>query len=329
MHTTNDSFAPLYRVLTARPPWLKGCCWAAMVLSLTLLLTSCGGSTDTNTTNKPKSIRIQGSSTEALLVKMIARRFRQDNPGEEILVKGNGSGNGIKALLAGEADIANSSRAMKSKERDAFQKKGVQPRGFVFALDGLAVIINAATGIDDLTLAEVGAIYRGDITNWNELGGEDRLIEVYGRESSSGTFSYFRDKVVEGEYTANMRKMIASSEVVKAVQRTEGSIGYCGIGNTLNLDGEVVPGVKILSIRNPNTGEVISPLEDENVITGRYPLTRPLYQFTPGLPAGEVKDFILFMTSATGQEMVKRNGFYPITPAYEQQNQEQLQAENN
>jgi phosphate transport system substrate-binding protein len=262
------------------------------------------------------SIRVKGSDTEVNLVQRLAESFMGKNPETSMAVTGGGSGVGIAALINKQADIANSSRAMKNEEIKQAKDRGVDPVAIVFALDGLALITHQSLGIKALTLDEVAKIFKGEITNFKELQGPDLVITPYGRQSNSGTYVYFRDNVLKGDYSPQVRRMNGNAQIVEAVRTDKAGIGYVGIGYVVDDKGEVISGIKLLDIAKDVNSPSVTPLKPENVKSGLYPLTRPLYQYTNGKPKGNLLEFILFELSEQGQELVTKEGYYPVTPEY-------------
>ena len=143
-------------------------------------------------------IQVKGSDSEVNLVQRLAEVFMKKNPDVNIAVTGGGSGTGIAALINKTTDIANSSRDLSPKEEEAAKKAGVQPFRVIFATDGISVIVHPQNPITKLTLEQLGKIFKGEITNWKEMGGKDGKISLYGRQSNSGTYVFFREFVVKG-----------------------------------------------------------------------------------------------------------------------------------
>jgi phosphate transport system substrate-binding protein len=262
------------------------------------------------------TIQIKGSDTEVNLVQRLAEEFMQKNQDISLAVTGGGSGTGIAALINKQTDIANSSRAMKHSEIKQAEEKGVDPVAVVFALDGLALITHDNLLVDSLTLNELAQIFKEEISNWSEVGGPDLPISLYGRQSNSGTYVFFRDTILKGEYSQAMKMMNGTAQIVEAVKQDKAGIGYVGIGYVVDSLGEVTSGIKVLRIAKDADAPAVSPLDPENVITGRYPISRPLYQYTNGIPEGKILEFIQFELSVDGQNMVSHEGYYPVTPEY-------------
>lgn len=262
------------------------------------------------------SIQIKGSDTEVNLVQRLAEVFMEKNPEVSIAVTGGGSGTGIAALINKQTDIANSSRAMKDIEIRQAKDKGVDPIATVFALDGLALITHQSLLLESLTIDEVAGVFKGGISNWRKLNGPDLQISLYGRQSNSGTYVFFRDKILKGEYSQKMRMMNGTAQIVEAVKQDRAGIGYVGIGYVVDSKGKVMNGLKVLKIAKNVNSPAVTPLDPENVKTGRYPLSRPLYQYTNGIPDGGILKFIQFELNDKGQDIVSLEGYYPVTPEY-------------
>lgn len=263
---------------------------------------------------------VKGSDTMLNLTQRLAEAFATVQPDVLVSVSGGGSGVGINAIINREVDIANASRKIKSKEISSARANGVQPTEIVIALDGLAVIVNANNRVEKLTIDQIGAIYRGEVTNWSQLGGANKKIVLYGRQPNSGTFVFFREMVVKGEYASHMIQMNGNSQIVEGVKADEGGIGYVGLGYIHD-----VTGVKPLSVAQNAGGPFISPADVASVKRGDYPLTRPLYQYTNGKPKGVIRNFIQFELSSAGQKIVEEVGFVPVTENYIEKNRTVLE----
>lgn len=260
-------------------------------------------------------IMIKGSDSEVNMVARLAEEFMNEHQNIVIAVTGGGSGAGIASLIDGDIDIANSSRPMKDSEKEDLKtKQGVEPYAVRFAVDGVAVIVHSDNPIEEITMDDLGKIYRGEITNWKEVGGADQQINLYGRQSTSGTYVFFMETVLKGEYAPTMRNLGGNADIVEAVKNDVSGIGYVAIGFAAS-DGKSVPGLKALKLSAAAGAEAYSPAILSNITGGLYPLTRPLYQFTIGKPTGAVLEFLKFEVSEAGQAIVLEEGFYPITEA--------------
>jgi phosphate transport system substrate-binding protein len=270
------------------------------------------------TTLAAKEVMVKGSDTMLNLAQRLAEGFMAANPDVTVSVTGGGSGVGINAIISGETDIANSSRAIKSKEVSTARSNGVNPVEYPIAIDGVCIVVNAANTIDKLTVSQLGQLYQGKIANWSALGGPNKKVSLYGRQPSSGTFVYVRDEAVKGEYAPSMRQMNGSAQIVEGVKADEGAIGYVGVGYARE------PGIKVLSLSKDGSG-YYSPLDKEAVDAGDYPLARPLFQYTNGKVKGDAKVLVEFELSEAGQKIVEEEGFYPLTQGYKDKNAANLQ----
>jgi len=268
-------------------------------------------------------IQVKGSDSEVNLVQSLAEAFMKKNPGASIAVTGGGSGTGIAALINKKTDIANSSRDMNSKEEEAAKKAGVTPFRVVFATDGISVIAHPENPVSKLTLEQLGKIFKGDISNWREVGGADMKISLYGRQSNSGTFVFFREFVVKADYSPHKKAMNGNAQIVEGIQRDKAGIGYVAVGYVVNEKGEVRPGVKVLNIAKDAQSEAFNPAKMENVMSGKYPISRPLNQYLVGKPSGTLLEFIKFELSPEGQEIVRKKGFFPVQPKWVEFNKKQ------
>jgi len=295
---------------------LKRIVYSVLILcSVVVIFSGCGG----KKTDK-KSIQIKGSDTIVNLVQRLAETHMQENPDVSIAVTGGGSGTGIASLINGQTDIANCSRPMREGEIEQAKSGGNAPLEIVIGMDGLALIVQRDSQINSLTLDQTGKIFRGEIENWREVGGKDLAISLYGRQSNSGTFEYFRDRVLKGDYSPEMKRMNGNAQIVEAVRREAAAIGYVGVGYVADQEGRVLSGIKILSLAADSQSEPVNPLDSEKVKQGIYPLTRPLFQYLSEKPEGALLDFIKFELSPRGQNLIKKEGFYPVTDEYKQSN---------
>ena len=260
-------------------------------------------------------LQIKGSDTLINMVQRMSEVYMEKNPGKYIAVTGGGSGTGIAALINGKCDIANASRLMKDKEVAQAQGQGITPKRVVVALDGITFIVNPDNPLNKLTVEELGRIYRGEVTNWSEVGGADMPITLYGRQSNSGTFAFVQESVCKGDYAGTMRRMNGNSQIVEAVKSDPSSIGYVGVGYAKEATG-----IQALKVAARSGAPYANPLNSEDVATGNYPVTRPLNQYLNGQPAGAVKEFIEFELSSKGQDIVEEMGFLPIPDEYEEYN---------
>ncbi|MDW7650763.1 MAG: PstS family phosphate ABC transporter substrate-binding protein [Bacillota bacterium] len=297
-----------------------------VILILALLLTAgllsgCGGNGQADNNGEQDSTdlggfyEIKGSDSEVNLVQALVEAYADVNNEAEFSVTGGGSGTGIAALINKQTDIANSSRPMKDSEIDEARANGVDPVPVIFSMDGLAVIVHENNPLENLTVEQIGKIFAGEITNWSEVGGEDREISLYGRQSNSGTYVYFMDRVVRGDYSPAMQNMNGNSQIVEGVRADETGIGYVALGYIQGTTG-----IRALRVAETEAGPFISPAEYERVKGGEYVLTRPLYQYFNGVPTGALRDYVEFELSEAGQRIIEEEGFLPVTQALMQEN---------
>ncbi len=250
-----------------------------------------------------QGIFMKGSDTVLPLAQYEAEQFMIEYPDKSVTVTGGGSGVGIAAMIDGEVDIATASREMKDSEFENAEANGITPVEHVVAFDGISVVINPENPVSELTFDQMRGIYNGSISNWNEVGGEDREIAVMSRDSSSGTYEYFKEAVLlEDEYRPDALTQPTTGAIVSEVSMNPNAIGYIGVAY---LDDSV----KAVSV---DAGEGFTYPSPENIISGDYPLSRPLYFYTDGAPEGLTKEFIDFVMSDEGQNLILEVGYFPI-----------------
>lgn len=281
-----------------------------------LLLSAC------TTATTGEEIVIQGSDTEVQLVSTLVEAFTEKNPTANISVAGGGSAVGIAALINGETDIANSSRKMKQEELDQAKEKGRDAQEFILARDGLSIIVHPTNEIEKLSMDQVKSIFDGTITNWNELGGPDSEIVLYGRQSTSGTFGFFRDAVVKGDYARSMRQMEGSQAIVDAVMADVHGIGYTGVGYVKDENNTARDDIKIIPISKDANGAAFSPLDRDAVERMDYPIARQIFQYLPAVPSKDsaLEAFLKFEASEEGQKIIEQSGFYSLIQVDRDQN---------
>lgn len=266
-------------------------------------------------------ILIKGSDTLINLVQSLSEVYMEENPNTAIAVTGGGSGVGIAALISNTVAIANASREMKDKEKDAAKENGVIPVELVIGIDGLSVIVNDDLPITSLTVEQIGAIFRGDINNWSEVGGPNKIISMYGRQPSSGTYVFFQEFVLGNKnYSPKMKQMNGNAQIIEGIKADKNAIGYVGVGYVYDDKDNVMKGIKVLEVAQDEKSKPVTPLEADNVKSGKYPIARALYQYINGKPTKEVKDFITFELGPKGQKIVEDMGFYPVAGDYLQAN---------
>ena len=273
-------------------------------------LTGCGasdesadGDSEASGVSGEGSINVEGSDTIVNMGQAWAEVYMEENPDVMISVKGGGSGTGIAALINGTVDFANASRSIKDEEVDEAEGVGVDPVEHKVAIDGIAVIINPGNEITDLSLADLGKIYRGEISNWKDVGGADTPIIIIGRDTSSGTYEYFKEVVVtnekeEAEYSPEMLNLASNQAIVDEVKNNAGAIGYVGLGY---LTDEI----KVAEV----DGVAASA---ETAKDGSYAISRYLYMYSNGEPTGVLTAYLEWILGAEGQAIATDQGFVPV-----------------
>jgi phosphate transport system substrate-binding protein len=257
-----------------------------------------------------KTIENKGSDTLVNVALAWAEQYMQEHPKVRISVTGGGSGTGIASLINGTADIANASREMKSEEVKAAQANGITPVEFVVARDAIAVVVNPSNPVRALNLQQISDIYTGKITNWREVGGDDRPIVLLSRESNSGTYVYVLENVIRmGDpkskllFTPDTLLMPSSEGISTEVRQNPNAIGYDGLGY-------VTPDQKVLAVAREASSPWVLP-SVATVNNGTYPISRPLYIYTIGEPSGQVKAYLDWVLGP-GQKLVSKLGFVPL-----------------
>lgn len=260
-----------------------------------------------------KMLQIKGSDTMVNLVQILAEEYMAKTPGVAIAVLGGGSGTGITGLINQTCGIADHSREWKQKEIDQAWEKGVTPRYFAIAVDGLSIIVNEKNPVERLTMAQVGSLYKGEIRNWKVLGGPDKAVSLYGRQSNSGTYTFMQEHVLGNKnYSPDVKEMNGNAQIIEGVLQDEAGLGYVGVGYLFDKVGKVRKGLRVLNISKTPGGQAYSPLDKKSVDSGAYPIARPLYQAINGKPSPAIAAFLTFETGPDGQAIVEREGFFTI-----------------
>lgn len=257
------------------------------------------------------SIQVKGSDTMVNLGQAWAEKYMEENPGDFVAVTGGGSGTGLSSLISGSCGIAMSSRNIKEKEIALAKKKNINPYETRVALDGLAVVVNPANPVSKLTLDELAGIFTGRISNWKEVGGKDERIVILSREVNSGTHVYFKEHVLrkqdpngKEEFAPGALLLSSSQAIADEVAGNSAAVGYYGMGYISSKQ-------KPILVAKDKTAEYEAPAI-ENVLNGKYPISRPLFLYTNGAPDGLVKKFVDYVLSKEGQEIVLVTDFVPV-----------------
>jgi phosphate transport system substrate-binding protein len=273
-----------------------------------------------------KMLQVKGSDTMINLVQILAEEFMAKNPKMPVAVLGGGSGTGITALINGTCDIANSSRDWKAKELDLAFEKGVKVTLFAVAVDGLSIIVNEKNPLAQLTMEQVGAIYRGEVKNWKGVGGAEMKISLYGRQSNSGTYSFLLEHVLKNQpYSTDMKEMNGNAQIIEGVLADEAAVGYVGAGYVIDkATGKPLKGLKILNISKAVGATAFSPMDKAAVDSGAYPISRPLWMASNGTPKAVAAALLQFAIGSEGQKIVEREGFYAVGGKLQEQNLKNL-----
>jgi len=278
-----------------------------------MLLTACASSSGRSASQPPASAYIQnkGSDTLVNLALAWAEEYQGEHADVSISVTGGGSGTGIAALLNKTVDIANASRQMTVDETGQAQANGIQPVEFVVARDAIAVIVNPTNPVDALTLQQISDIYSGKFNNWRQVGGEDRPIVRLSRETNSGTHVYFLQTVIRlGDansktlFSTDTLLLPSSEGIVNELRQNPNAIGYDGLGY-------IPSDLKVIAVGKDAGGPFVKP-SIASVNDGSYPVSRDLYMYTAGPPAGGVKAYLDWILSPEAQAIVAQLGFVPV-----------------
>lgn len=284
--------------------------FTACICSIALFV-NCGGKKGDSEKEESTSIQVKGSDTMVNVAQAWAEEYVNVATDVDVEVSGGGSGVGIAALERGTIDIANASRDMKPSEYEIAKKNtGKEPKEFIVGFDAMAVYVHKDNPLNEITLDQLKQIYAegGTVTKWSQLGvtipdvKDDEIVRI-SRQSSSGTYEFFREHVLEKiDFKLGSRDMNGSKEVVELVGSTKTAIGYSGMGYATD-------DVKMINIKT-DAGSFAPTVE--NTISKSYPLARSLLMYTLGEPAGAVKNYIDWILSDAGQAIVKDNGYVPV-----------------
>jgi phosphate transport system substrate-binding protein len=244
---------------------------------------------------------IKGSDTlGAKLVPTLAEEYKATNPSVSFEIAAEGSTTGISAIIDGTAQIGMSSRRAKATEVSAATAKGVTLKPIIVAYDGVAVVVNANNPLAKLTLRQVEQIFTGDVTDWSAVGGKPGKISVYTRNTSSGTYSDWKDLAMKKrDYARSSQKLAGNEQIAAEVAKNPNGIGYVGLAYTH------AKGIKVAAI------DGVLPSK-ETVINKKYADARPTFYYTNGEPSGEAAKFIAFTLSDAGQKIAEKIGFVPL-----------------
>ncbi|MFA6899176.1 MAG: PstS family phosphate ABC transporter substrate-binding protein [Desulfurivibrionaceae bacterium] len=282
----------------------------ALALGLLLVTAITGCDSGPKQQSAPiQTLSIKGSDTMVHLVSSWTEEFMKAHNESDISVTGGGSGTGITALINGTTDICAASRGMKEKEQKLAAENKIAPVEIPVARDGIVLIVHPENPVNSLTIDQLRLIYTGKTTNWKEVGGADTPILLLSRESSSGTFVFFQEHVLNKEdFSASARLLPGTSALVQAVAADRGAIAYVGLGFAAEGKGKI----KTLGVQASGQPSPVIPSE-ETVRSGAYAVSRPLFFYTNGAPKDTAKQFIDFCLSPAGQKIVRETGYVPVS----------------
>lgn len=265
--------------------------------------------------NQKEAIQNIGSDTMVNLAQAWAEEYAHVAPNVSIEVSGGGSGVGIAALINGTANVANSSRKLEPEEAEKAKKAtGQEPKEFLVGYDGLAIYVNKQNPLEEISIEDLAEIYKegGKLNKWSELGVKnlpgaksDDIVRV-SRQNNSGTYHYFREVVLgkKSDYKSGSLDMNGSKDVVELVAKTPGSIGYSGLGYATS-------DVKVVKVsRKKGEASVVPSIE--SVLDKTYPISRPLFMYTPGEPSPAVHKYLDWILSESGQAIIVKTGYVPL-----------------
>jgi len=252
------------------------------------------------------TIVVKGSDTLLIVAQRWAEDFMAQNPQVNIQVAGGGSGTGFAALKDKTTDIADASREIKSSEVSDSKANGVNPVEWVVGLDGISIVVHPNNPVPTLTLSQLELIYNGTYTNWNQVGGNDSTIVTYGRQSTSGTYDYFREHILHNaNFRADNRELAGNAEIVQTVEGDANGIGYVGVAYT-----KQGVNVKVLKI-GATTNEVYEPTI-ANIKSTTYPIARKLYVYTNGNPTETLGAYLSYILGPSGQQILEEAGYITV-----------------
>lgn len=254
------------------------------------------------------AVTVKGSDTMVHLVTKWTEDYTNAHPGANLIVTGGGSGTGVAALINGTTDICMASRSMSEKEKTDAAAKGRTPVEHVVALDGIAIITHKSNPMNEITIEQLGRIYRGEVKNWNELGGPDQKIIALSRESTSGTYVFFQEHVLEKkDYGADVRLLPSTAAIVQGAETDAGAIGYVGLGYAHSAGDKV----KVLPVKATADAPAV-PATVDTVRSKQYSIARELFFYTVGTPSGPVAQFLDYVKGPEGQKTVEAEGYVAL-----------------
>jgi phosphate transport system substrate-binding protein len=281
---------------------------AASALSLAASVTACTRPSERAKGDGTGEIVITGSDTMVHLVSAWAEAYMEEHPGVNISVTGGGTGVGIAALKNGSTDVAMASRDIKPEEAQKIRAAGHDFVEHAVGLDGIAVVVNPQNPITELTMNQLERLFTGEAKSWAEVGGENQKVLIVSRESSSGTFVFFQEHVLNKKnYSVDAMLLPATSAIVQTIGSDKWNIGYVGLGYEENARDKV----KAVAVKKDESSPAVMPSVD-SIKDGSYPIARKLFLYISSDAPLLAQDFVAFTQSAAGQEIVVENGYVPI-----------------
>lgn len=255
-----------------------------------------------------QTVKIKGSDTEVNLVVQLAEAFHSVENQLFVSISGGGSGLGIASLLNGTADLANSSRSINHEELRLFHQKNIALDSFIFAQDAIAFVVSEKMPIDSVTTSVLAKILDGTYSNWSSLIQQKMPINIYGRQSNSGTYEFVKLKL-NIQFSAHAKEMNGNAQILEAIKADASGIGYVGAGYVLHGGNK---GIKVLKIAPTEGGQAISPLDEKAIANNQYLFQRNLFQFFKPATYHKIKPFLDFEKSEKGQKIIRAAGYYPV-----------------
>lgn len=273
-----------------------------LVCLLMIVFTSCS--------NNNKTIKVKGSDTEVNLAVDLAENFYKANNDFSVAISGGGSGLGIASLMNGQVDIANSSRPLNTEEDSLFKVRGISIRTVIFAEDATAFVVQKGFPVDSIDVASLTKVLSGRYKTWKNITGKDIPVNIYGRQSNSGTHS-FVSKKLKIQFSRDAKEMNGNAQILEGVKTDASGIGYVGAGYILH--GGSNQHIKILRITEKTGRPAVSPLDKKAILARRYYFQRPLYQFIPSTSWNKVAAFVAFEKGPAGQKIIRASGYYILS----------------
>lgn len=290
---------------------------------LALTIGSCSKKVDliTGDQTDQSKIMIDGSNSELKLVQHFLENYETgDSP---FSLKGNGSTKGIQQFINRKLQVLNSSRTMSTDEIEQAKQNGINPVPVVIAIDAIGMVVNQNNPVDSISTINLSRVLSGEIDNWKDLGGWDAPIHLIGRDTYSGTKTVIEDMFTAGEGLSRKFKNLPSNDaILKEIVADSLAFSYVSAAYLMNENGLPNGDIWALNIYIEGESKAYSPFEYLEVVSGNYPVTRPLYQYFDNKPSGKLADFLNFEMSQEGKSIIQKSGYFPISSYYEQKNAE-------